>query len=197
MILALFSGERDRHVAGVQVVPSPQPAVDNERYTRFPPPRAPKGDHLKPYHVRFDTRATPTRDSSSANQRQGSRSATPSQDPHPANQRTVSFSPSVRSSPGPSLFSARPSSREGSFSSSTFRDVSFTPVPQHSPQRTLSTFSSPSNTASFTTFQKARGTSQQSATSVDDDASTTTSGSYTVNPEELRIEGYIGADVIV
>ena len=171
--------------------------MDNERYTRFPPPRAPKGDHLKPYHVRFDTRANATRDSFSPNQRHGSRSSTPSHDSHAANQRTVSFSPSVRSSPGPSLFSAR-SNREGSFSSSTFRDVSFTPVPQHSPQRTLSTFSSPAPSASFTTFQKARGSaSQQSATSVDDDASTTTSGSYTVNPEELRIEGYIGADVIV
>lgn len=50
----------------------------------------------------------------------------------------------------------------------------------------------PPRPASSMSYQR-----QGSAMSVEDDASTTTSGSYTVNPEELRIEGYIGADVIV
>lgn len=36
-----------------------------------------------------------------------------------------------------------------------------------------------------------------SVTSADDDATTTTSGSYVINPEELRIETFVGADVIV
>ncbi|KAK7096858.1 protocadherin-7-like [Littorina saxatilis] len=228
----ILHGERQASGGMHAVVPSVQPSLDNERYTRFPPPRAPgKGDphhphhHNKPYHVRFDTRTTtPTpsqhgdpHDLYSTRHNPPSRSVTPSYDSshhYPASQRVVSFSPSTRGSPGPSLFPPRASNRDKSFPSASYRDVSFTPVPQHSPQRTLSTFSSPSSPPpSFTTFQSLRAGSRTggegesgdggasaptaSATSVDDDASTTTSGSYTVNPEELRMEGYIGADVIV
>jgi hypothetical protein len=36
-----------------------------------------------------------------------------------------------------------------------------------------------------------------SGATAEDDTSTTTSGSYTINPEELRMDGYIGSDVIV
>lgn len=38
---------------------------------------------------------------------------------------------------------------------------------------------------------------QLSVTSMDDDASTTTSGSYVINPDEVRMDTFIGADVIV
>lgn len=38
---------------------------------------------------------------------------------------------------------------------------------------------------------------QGSSTALDDDVSTTTSGSYTVTPEEFRLEGAMSHDVIV
>ncbi|KAL8573369.1 hypothetical protein ACOMHN_032384 [Nucella lapillus] len=207
----ILHGDRERSASSTQPVTSPhQPAVDNERYTRFPPARGPRGDPHKPHHVRFDTLPPSTRPdhpsfspsstTTTIMHTPRSRPTTPSHEPPPTNQRTVSFSPTVRSSPGPSsIFLPKTPGREGSsFSSSAYKDVSFTPLPQHSPQRTLSTFGSPGRpAASFSTFHKARTASQQSATSADDDASTTTSGSYTLNPDEFRMDGYVGSDVIV
>ncbi|CAL1534498.1 unnamed protein product [Lymnaea stagnalis] len=38
---------------------------------------------------------------------------------------------------------------------------------------------------------------QLSVTSMDDDASTTTSGSYVINPDDFRMETFVGSDVIV
>ena len=40
-------------------------------------------------------------------------------------------------------------------------------------------------------------TQQGSVMSMDDDASTTTSGSYVINPEDIRLEGMMGKDIIV
>ncbi|XP_005109707.2 protocadherin beta-15 [Aplysia californica] len=40
-------------------------------------------------------------------------------------------------------------------------------------------------------------TQQGSALSMDDDASTTTSGSYVINPEDMKLDGHYGKDVIV
>lgn len=145
-------------------------------HIRFPPPGGHRRDAHKPFHVRFNTST-----SSSPSQSRGSFSA---------NHKSVSFStPTVRDSP---VFGPTKSS-ETSFSSPNFRDISFPSLGQQEQNpRVLSTFSSPARPVSFT-FQK-RG---NSAASVDDDASTTTSGSYTVNPEEIRMDNYIGSDVIV
>ncbi|XP_013080549.2 protocadherin alpha-7-like isoform X1 [Biomphalaria glabrata] len=38
---------------------------------------------------------------------------------------------------------------------------------------------------------------QLSVTSIDDDATTTTSGSYIINPDDLKIETFVGSDIIV
>lgn len=38
---------------------------------------------------------------------------------------------------------------------------------------------------------------QNSITSMEDDVSTTTSGSYVINPEDVRLEGYANKDVVV
>ena len=38
---------------------------------------------------------------------------------------------------------------------------------------------------------------QMSVTSIDDDASTTTSGSYVINPDDVRMETMVGSDIIV
>lgn len=51
--------------------------------------------------------------------------------------------------------------------------------------------SRPANLASFGTG------GQLSITSADDDATTTTSGSYVINPDEIKIDTYIGSDIIV
>lgn len=50
----------------------------------------------------------------------------------------------------------------------------------------------PPRPASSMSYQR-----QESAMSVDDDASTTTSGSYTISPDELRLDGLVSPDVIV
>nr|KAG5709273.1 hypothetical protein BaRGS_018025 [Batillaria attramentaria] len=50
----------------------------------------------------------------------------------------------------------------------------------------------PPRPASSMSYQR-----QGSAMSVDDDASTTTSGSYTISPDELRLDGLVSPDVIV
>ncbi|XP_076467983.1 protocadherin-11 X-linked-like [Babylonia areolata] len=246
----ILNGDRERQAVHHQTAPSSsssQPALDNERYTRFPPPRGPRGAGVgaggvgehhhhhhnnKPqHHVRFDTLPPSSRgDSGSVLQSPRSRPTTPSfstspsspSSPHDATtpkQRTMTFSPSLRGGPGggPSVFLAKTGREGGPFSSPAYKDVSFTPLPQHSPQRTLSTFSSSARpAASFSTFQHLKGraggggsgaggggggggSAQQRAAlpSMDEDASTTTSGSYTLNPEELRVDGYIGSDVIV
>lgn len=60
-------------------------------------------------------------------------------------------------------------------------------------------FSNPANyhnsvSQRLTTF----GTSGRlSVTSADDDGTTTTSGSYIINPEEIRMDSYVGSDIIV
>lgn len=38
---------------------------------------------------------------------------------------------------------------------------------------------------------------QDPSISVDDDASTTTSGSYVITPEDVRLEGFMDKDVVV
>lgn len=50
----------------------------------------------------------------------------------------------------------------------------------------------PPRSASSMSYQR-----QGSSTALDDDVSTTTSGSYTVTPEEFRLEGAMSHDVIV
>lgn len=40
-------------------------------------------------------------------------------------------------------------------------------------------------------------TPQGSAVSMDDDASTTTSGSYVMNPDDVMLDGFMGKDVVV
>lgn len=205
-------------------VPSVQPSMENERYSRFPPPRVPgRGASdlpSKPYHVRFETTSNlAARDGYSTNPLRVGRSSTPLSHERGAsatNPRTVSFSPSTKGSPAPSLFNTRsiidpsatsPRGRAGDAAArgNSYKDVSFSPLPQQSPVRTLSTFSTPPSaaTANFTTFQRDKvgpgrgGSLLHSGATAEDDTSTTTSGSYTINPEELRMDGYIGSDVIV
>ncbi|KAK7480801.1 hypothetical protein BaRGS_00027967 [Batillaria attramentaria] len=178
----ILHGDHDRHAAGrgPSLSPSPAPVAEShyQNHSRFPPPSGPRGgrDGHKALHVRFNTPSS----TGSPSQSRGSFST---------NQKNVSFSsPTVRDSP---IFT--PTKSRETFSSPNFRDISFSSLSQQEQSpRVLSTFSSP-RPVSFT-FQKPRG---NSAASVDDDASTTTSGSYTVNPEEIRMENYIGSDVIV
>lgn len=157
-------------MTGLSPAPSAPPTGD---ISRFPPPRAPKGENSKPYHVRFDTSAT-------EGSLRSPRDATLS------NRRSQPFVASSAARESPAIF-ARDSA---GFVSPSFRQVSLCSDHPDSP-RVLSTFTT-QKPVSFT-FQKPGG----SAASMDEDMSTTTSGSYTVNPEELRMEGYVGGDVVV
>ncbi|PVD34278.1 hypothetical protein C0Q70_05547 [Pomacea canaliculata] len=149
-------------MTGLSPAPSAPPTGD---ISRFPPPRAPKGEKLQalPRPVRhFRHRGQPALTTSQP------------------------FVASSAARESPAIF-ARDSA---GFVSPSFRQVSLCSDHPDSP-RVLSTFTT-QKPVSFT-FQKPGG----SAASMDEDMSTTTSGSYTVNPEELRMEGYVGGDVVV
>lgn len=149
---------------------------------RLMPPRTTRGDNHKPYHVRFES-------SPAAGSPRDSRSSK-------LYSNVPSFgSTSLRESPtymSPSRTRQAPLSSPNIFRDSPFSEASFSPMASQTPKIALSTFTTARPT-SFT-FQK-RSTS---GASIDEEGSTTTSGSYTVNPEaDLRMEGYVGSDVIV
>ncbi|XP_025086685.1 LOW QUALITY PROTEIN: protocadherin-11 X-linked-like [Pomacea canaliculata] len=157
-------------MTGLSPAPSAPPTGD---ISRFPPPRAPKGEKLQAL-------PRPVRPSATEGSLRSPRDATLS------NRRSQPFVASSAARESPAIF-ARDSA---GFVSPSFRQVSLCSDHPDSP-RVLSTFTT-QKPVSFT-FQKPGG----SAASMDEDMSTTTSGSYTVNPEELRMEGYVGGDVVV